>query len=401
MSTRSERRSHDRLDELTLANTRCPAELAELEQIIATASRERDSWLEMRARVRWMTASADHLRTRAERLMNLSWCLSWLETHPRDGDRALLGRVLRESQLRVPEMALDPAVTLGDIRTLLASYHRLVRRGGFSEHSEHALRMRVSLLLGELGDCLYWRARCDESFCDELSPCSGCEATDDLLLDGILHHFGSARVSAQQALDVQFHSCERPGKQARSLALRTLTLTGHHEQARQLAAEAAAALSVPSEDPSAVARLIYWAAWTGDELRAWALLCDHLPTLDSDWGRLEGHRMSFLAAGSYALGRLRDLGRGEEPMADATVGALADRWAREAMRLARLFDARNHSDNVSRYVASMLADPGWDGTTITSAPAASDCSILVGPVTGAEPSALLTALRTLRWWRRR
>lgn len=364
MASRADDALRTRFDGILQSELPGAARLDALEAMILCAAEAGDGPLEFLARTHWIRASAQQPRPPELRIANLTWCLHWMDEHPADVDRAGQVACLRDSARRIEQIALDPSVSVGEIRRLLHTYRQLRIRGGFTEHGEHALRLRVAAALSDGAEAAYQWALRLESSPDDLAPCAGCSAGDEVLLlvRSERWHRAVSVACAYAASDEP--SCGDHPFSTQAAVLPALTLTGRHEEALRMAADAWSDLMVSPDNPAAAGRIIQWRTWSGDPVGAARLVEEYLPHLDNERGRVPGWRQIFTTAAATTMRHLCDQGLGSTEIAGASAAEQRLRWAEESRERARLFDARNRSSAATRWFERRFWARPWNGGVV-------------------------------------
>lgn len=418
-----------RLAGLTRDARRADADLEELESVILHAAEAGDDRVEFDARIHWIWVSAVHHRPTELRIANLSWCLHWIDENPGLADRRAQSLCLRESARRIQQIALDPSVSIGEIRRLLHTYRQHRIRGGFSEHAEHALRVKIAWALGAAAEAAYQWALYLEAYPDDLAPCPGCAAADEiLLLVGAERWHRAAAVALEHFDRSTAPTCADHPFTVQAVSLKALSLTGHHDVATRISDEAWILLMRRPDHPVAAGMIVQWMAWSGDTAGAARRIAEYLPHLSGERGSIPGYRQTFVAAAAYTMRLLVDEGLCHSSFLDSTPAELATTWGADCRERSRRFDARNRTTTGTRSFEKLFATAPWRGQVVgpdpamplaprtdadadgssatparpvaTSSRSRTAMSSIDAPVRrpDAVPLTVGRALRTVRWW---
>lgn len=419
----------NRLAGLTRDGGRELADLEELEAVILHATSTADDRLEFDARIHWIWVSAAHHRPTEMRIANLTWCLHWIDEHPGLADRRAQSLCLRESARRIQQIALDPSVSIGEIRRLLHTYRQHRIRGGFSEHAEHALRVKIAWALGDGAEAAYQWALHLEAYPDDLAPCPGCSTADEiLLLAGAERWHRAAELALAHFDGTPAPTCSDHPFTVQAVSLMALSLTGHHDVAERVSDEAWTALMRRPDHPVAAGMIVQWMAWSGDATGAASRIGEYLPHLDGERGSIPGYRQTFAAAVAYTMRLLVDEGLCHSSVLGSTPAELATIWGADCRERSRRFDARNRTTTGTRSFEKLFATAPWRGQVVgpdramplepgirtgstaspgtpvrpvaTSSRSRTALSSIDAPVRrpDAVPLTVGRALRTVRWW---
>jgi tetratricopeptide (TPR) repeat protein len=363
------------------------AQIALAEQIMAHADAQRLTELAMQSRL-LATRAYTYGGEPAKAFVTFSWSIAEYDRDPVRYQRSthtLLWyfKNITSSLLRFPEVPLDRTYAVLD------DMERRWREGGHSMHAVYAQRHFVARHVGDTAAAAGWYEQWCTAPRDQLSDCVGCDPSGKVSWLVEQGRDEEAIALAEPVLAGWLTCSEQPHGILTNL-LTPYLRTGRLDQARDAHRQAYRLHRPHLADLADISRHLEFAATTGNEARGLEILDRHLGWLDrapSPWAALRFAASAELllrrVVATDARARVHRLRHTGRPAAEYPAGDLADELGAQADAIAARFDARNGSDVVSRFVASIRgAKPFVERLPLATAP-----SRPATPATGVQPPA--------------
>jgi hypothetical protein len=286
---------------------------------------------------------------------------------PADFDRWAIHRLHWHFKWVTSGMISHPSVPLSTMHKWLAEMEQRYRQRGYGRQTVQAQRHFVASHVGD-------NATAQEAFeawlaadRDEMSDCQACEhkGQGDWRVD--TGRDDDAIALWQPVLDGELR-CEEEPHRTLAASLLPLARLGRLDQARANHLRGYRMVRGKPNLRRSVGQHIEFAALTGNEARGLEILGQHLGWL-ADEGESALTRLAFLVAVAVLLRRLSALGHADLEIAGTdgglTAGRLLAQVEREVTELARTFDERNGSTEVTaNAVARMSRAPLVESLTL-------------------------------------
>ncbi|MFD5226535.1 hypothetical protein ACFWHT_13005 [Microbacterium sp. NPDC058342] len=400
-----------------------PAEQALVAEAVALAQEIGDERLEYQARMR-QTASANMGGLTDVMLNSFAWCLA---RHDADPNRFPLdiengaADLMWQFKWMAASLRGSPAFSAEQVAAVLDDMEAHYRKAGLGMSGVLTARFEDAWDSGRFDDAEALRVQLETTPRDDYSHCDACGRSQ---IAGFFADTGRDAESirlVEEMIEGGF-SCGEEPEHALSRVLLPYLRAGRLDEARSAHLRSYRLAKDNPDNLTIVANNIVFAAVTGNEARALALVERHLPWLAHDQLNVDGHFTALSAIG-LALDRVTETGHGDARVrgADApalerffgahdgpwTASDLADAANAAADRIGAEFDERDGTDGHATRRARLRALRGgrWDvpirSDAFVSAPAAAeprdaqgwyDRAVALGSY-GSEADALTAAAR--------
>ncbi|WP_309129717.1 hypothetical protein [Microbacterium sp.] len=355
-----------------------PAEQALVAEAVALAQDLGDEQLEYQARMR-QTASANMGGHTDVMLNSFAWCLS---RHDADPARFPLdiengaADLMWQFKWMASALRSSPAFSAAQIAAVLDDMEEHYRRSGLGMSGVLTARFEDAWDAGRHDEAERLRVQLEATPRDDYSHCDACGRSQ---VAGFFAETGrnEEAIRLVEEMIAGGFSCGEEPEHALSRVLLPYLRAGRTEDARAAHLRSYRLAKDNPDNIGIIANNLVFAAVTGNEARALALVERHLPWLAHDRLNVDGH-FAALSAIAFALGRVAEAGHGDTPVrgADApslqpffgphdgawTASELAAAAAAAAERIGADFDERDgttgHADRRARLHA--LAAESWD-----------------------------------------
>ncbi len=298
----------------------------------------------------------------ARSFVTFSWCLSEFDREPAPYHQQWQHHLLWNFKQMVSALTKFPEVPLARTYAVLDDMERRYREGGHSLQAVHKYRYVVAKHIGD-------RAETDRLYelwntvpRDDLSDCSGCDPSDQVLYLAGRDRDAEAIALAEPVLAGRLTCTEQPQTILSALMVPYLR-TGRLDEAVDAHRRSYRIQRGHLADLWDIGDHIAFCARTGNEHRGLEILRRHVDWLDKAPSPAAG--MHFAGAGAMLLRRLTALGHGaatvrRKDRGEVPVAALAEELAAYATDLAGRFDARNGTSAVGDEIARKLVAEPYD-----------------------------------------
>lgn len=355
-----------------------PAEQALTAEAVALAQELGDEQLEYQARMR-QTASANMGGLTDVMLNSFAWCLAH---HDADPQRFPLdiengaADLMWQFKWMAASLRASPAFSAQQIAAVLDDMEAHYRRAGIGLSGVLTARFEDAWASGRLDEAEALRGRLETTPRDDYSHCDACGRSQAAGFFAITGRDDQAIRLVEEMIEGGF-SCGEEPEHALSRVLLPYLRSGRLDEARAAHLRSYRLAKDNPDNLGIVANNIVFAAVTGNEARALALVERHLPWLAHDPLNVDGH-FAALSAIAFALGRVDAVGHGDAAVRGADSPTLEQFFGRRdgawtasdlaaaadaaADRIGAEFDRRDgidwHAQRRARLQA--LATQSWD-----------------------------------------
>jgi tetratricopeptide (TPR) repeat protein len=348
-----------------------PAEQALVAEAVALSLELGDEQLEYQARMR-QTASANMNGATDVMLNSFAWCLAHHDADPQrfPADLGYGGADLMwQFKWMASALRSSPAFSGEQISAVLDDMEAHYRTAGLGLSGVLTARFEDAWDAGRMDDAEELRVRLEATPRDEHSHCDACGRSQFAGFFADTERDADAIRLVEEMIEGGF-SCGEEPEHALSRVLLPYLRAGRFDEAKSAHLRSYRLAKDNPDNLRIVANNIVFAAVTGNEARALALVERHLPWLAHDGLNVDAH-FAALAAFGLALDRVAAAGHGSTPVRGADAAALvplfgehegtwsaADlataAWA-AAERIGAAFDERDESDGHARSLARLRA----------------------------------------------
>ncbi|MDF2562261.1 MAG: hypothetical protein K0R99_3707 [Microbacterium sp.] len=355
-----------------------PAEQALVAEAVALAVELGDERLEYEARMR-QTASANMGGATDVMLNSFAWCLAHHEADPQrfpadlDNGGADL---MWQFKWMAASLRSSPAFSQEQIAAVLDDMEKHYRAGGLGLSGVLTARFEDAWDAGRMEEAETLRVQLEATPRDDHSHCDACGRSQIAGFFADTDRDAEAIVLVEEMIEGGF-SCGEEPEHALSRVLLPYLRAGRVDEAKTAHLRSYRLAKDNPDNLRIVANNIVFAALTGNEARALALVEKHIAWLAHDGLNVDAH-FAALAALAVALDRVTAAGHGDTPVRGAESPALVPffgehegRWSTSdlaasawsaADRIAAAFDERDGTHGHARSLARMraLADEQYD-----------------------------------------
>jgi len=351
-----------------------PAEQALVSEAVALAVEIGDEQLEYEARMR-QTASANMNGATDVMLNSFAWCLARHDADPQrfPADLDYGGADLMwQFKWMASALRSSPAFSVEQIAAVLDDMETHYRTAGLGLSGVLTARFEDAWDAGRFEDAEALRVRLEATPRDEHSHCDACGRSQFAGFFAETDRDADAIRLVEEMLEGGF-SCGEEPEHALSRVLLPYLRAGRFDEAKSAHLRSYRLAKDNPDNLRIVANNIVFAAVTGNEARALALVERHLAWLAHDGLNVDAH-FAALAAFAFALDRVADAGHGDTPVRGAESPALAPffgehdgswtasdlaaaAWA-TAERIGADFDDRDGTEGHARSLARIRALAG-------------------------------------------
>ncbi|KNY06129.1 tetratricopeptide repeat protein [Microbacterium sp. GCS4] len=355
-----------------------PAEQALVADAVALAVELGDERLEYEARMR-QTASANMNGATDVMLNSFAWCLARHDADPQrfPADLEYGGADLMwQFKWMASALRSSPAFSVEQIAAVLDDMESHYRAAGLGQSGVLTARFEDAWDAGRLDDAEALRVQLEATPRDEHSHCDACGRSQFAGFFAETDRDADAIRLVEEMLEGGF-SCGEEPEHALSRALLPYLRAGRLDEAKSAHLRSYRLAKDNADNLRIVANNIVFAAVTGNEARALAMVERHIAWLAHDGLNVDAH-FAALGAIAVALDRVTAVGHGETPVRGADAPALAAffgahegvwdaaslaaaAWA-AAERIGAEFDRRDGTDGHARSLARLraLEDTSYD-----------------------------------------
>lgn len=355
-----------------------PAEQALVSEAVALAVEIGDERLEYEARMR-QTASANMNGATDVMLNSFAWCLAHHDADPQrfpadlDNGGADL---MWQFKWMASSLRSSPAFSQEQIAAVLDDMESHYRAAGLGVSGVLTARFEDAWDSGRMDEAEALRVQLEATPRDDHSHCDACGRSQFAGFFADTDRDAEAIVLVEEMIEGGF-SCGEEPEHALSRVLLPYLRAGRLEEAKTAHLRSYRLAKDNPDNLRIVANNIVFAALTGNEARALALVEKHISWLAHDGLNVDAH-FAALAALAVALDRVTAAGHGDTPVRGADSPALvpffgehdgawgaadlaAASWA-AAERIGRGFDERDGTDGHARSLQRMrgLAKESYD-----------------------------------------
>lgn len=370
-----------------------PAEQALVAEAVALAVEIGDERLEYEARMR-QTASANMNGATDVMLNSFAWCLAHHDADPQrfpadlDNGGADL---MWQFKWMASSLRSSPAFSQEQIAAVLDDMESHYRAAGLGVSGVLTARFEDAWDAGRMEEAEALRVQLEATPRDEHSHCDACGRSQIAGFFADTDRDAEAIVLVEEMIEGGF-SCGEEPEHALSRVLLPYLRAGRLDEAKTAHLRSYRLAKDNPDNLRIVANNIVFAAVTGNEARALALVEKHIAWLAHDGLNVDAH-FAALAALAVALDRVTAVGHGDTPVRGAESAALvpffgerdgawsaadlaAAAWA-AAERIGASFDGRDGTDGHARSLERMraLANEQYD------VPIRSDAFVAPAPTT--------------------
>jgi tetratricopeptide (TPR) repeat protein len=348
-----------------------PAEQALVSEAVALAVEIGDERLEYEARMR-QTASANMNGATDVMLNSFAWCLAHHDADPRrfpadlDNGGADL---MWQFKWMASSLRSSPAFSQEQIAAVLEDMESHYRSAGLGVSGVLTARFEDAWDAGRMDDAEALRVQLEATPRDDHSHCDACGRSQIAGFFADTDRDAEAIVLVEEMIEGGF-SCGEEPEHALSRVLLPYLRAGRVDEAKTAHLRSYRLAKDNPDNLRIVANNIVFAAITGNEARALALVEKHIAWLAHDGLNVDAH-FAALAALAVALDRVTAAGHGDTPVRGADSPALvaffgehdgawsaaelaASAWA-AADRIGAAFDERDGTDGHARSLERMRA----------------------------------------------
>ena len=355
-----------------------PAEQALVSEAVALAVEIGDERLEYEARMR-QTASANMGGATDVMLNSFAWCLAHHEADPQrfpadlDNGGADL---MWQFKWMAASLRSSPAFSQDQIAAVLDDMEKHYRAGGLGLSGVLTARFEDAWDAGRMDEAETLRVQLEATPRDDHSHCDACGRSQIAGFFADTDRDAEAIVLVEEMIEGGF-SCGEEPEHALSRVLLPYLRAGRFDEAKTAHLRSYRLAKDNPDNLRIVANNIVFAALTGNEARALALVEKHIAWLAHDGLNVDAH-FAALAALAVALDRVTAAGHGDTPVRGADSPALVPffgehegRWSAAELaasawtaadRIATAFDERDGTDGHARSLGRMraLSDEQYD-----------------------------------------
>ncbi|WAA65282.1 hypothetical protein [Microbacterium oxydans] len=348
-----------------------PAEQALVSEAVALAVEIGDDRLEYEARMR-QTASANMNGATDVMLNSFAWCLAHHDADPQrfpadlDNGGADL---MWQFKWMASSLRSSPAFSQEQIAAVLEDMESHYRSAGLGVSGVLTARFEDAWDAGRMDDAEALRVQLEATPRDDHSHCDACGRSQIAGFFADTDRDAEAIVLVEEMIEGGF-SCGEEPEHALSRVLLPYLRAGRVDEAKTAHLRSYRLAKDNPDNLRIVANNIVFAAITGNEARALALVEKHIAWLAHDGLNVDAH-FAALAALAVALDRVTAAGHGDTPVRGADSPALlaffgehdgawsaaelaASAWA-AADRIGAAFDERDGTDGHARSLERMRA----------------------------------------------
>lgn len=355
-----------------------PAEQALVSEAVALAVEIGDERLEYEARMR-QTASANMGGATDVMLNSFAWCLAHHDADPQrfpadlDNGGADL---MWQFKWMASSLRSSPAFSQEQIAAVLEDMEKHYRAAGLGVSGVLTARFEDAWDAGRMDEAEALRVQLEATPRDDHSHCDACGRSQIAGFFADTDRDTESIVLVEEMIEGGF-SCGEEPEHALSRVLLPYLRAGRPEEAKTAHLRSYRLAKDNPDNLGIVANNIVFAALTGNEARALALVEKHVAWLAHDGLNVDAH-FAALAALAVALDRVTAAGHGDTPVRGAESPALvpffgahdggwsaaelaASAWT-AAERIGAAFDERDGTDGHARRLERMraLADEQYD-----------------------------------------
>ncbi|MFE7545420.1 tetratricopeptide repeat protein [Streptomyces platensis] len=279
------------------------------------------------------------------------------DERPADFHSRALHRLHWQFKWIVYSLIGNPDIPLDAVRRWLPDMERHYRVAGHSVRPVRAAEFHLAQHLGDDGLAARLLTEWTAADRDRMSDCLACELNEQGEWQADRGDDERALATWAPVLNGE-QSCAEQPHLILALSLVPLLRLGRFDEARRNHLRGYRLARGNGSLVPALARHIEFCALTGNEARGLEILAEHAAYLDS--GEEPLSRLQLLSAAALLLRRLTELGHADRPVplpgdAPVTTQQLLTRTRDAARDLARRFDERNGTGQVSTWVAARMA----------------------------------------------
>uniref|UniRef100_UPI00109C3F7A hypothetical protein n=1 Tax=Microbacterium sp. K41 TaxID=2305437 RepID=UPI00109C3F7A len=370
-----------------------PEEQALVAEAVALAVELGDERLEYEARMR-QTASANMVGATDVMLNSFAWCLAHHDADPQrfpadlDNGGADL---MWQFKWMASSLRSSPAFSQEQIAAVLDDMEAHYRAAGLGLSGVLTARFEDAWDAGRMDDAEALRVQLEATPRDDHSHCDACGRSQFAGFFADTDRDADAIRLVEEMIEGGF-SCGEEPEHALSRVLLPYLRAGRLEDAKTAHLRSYRLAKDNPDNLRIVANNIVFAAVTGNEARALALIERHIGWLAHDGLNVDAH-FAALTAFAVALDRVVATGHGDTPVRGADASALVGLFGEHdgawtaaelataawtaAERIGAQFDERDGTDGHARSLARSrrLADESWD------VPIRSDAFVATAPAT--------------------
>lgn len=348
-----------------------PAEQALVSEAVALALEIGDERLEYEARMR-QTASANMNGVTDVMLNSFAWCLAHHDADPQrfPADLDYGGADLMwQFKWMASALRSSPAFSVDQISAVLDDMEGHYRKAGLGLSGVLTARFEDAWDAGRIDEAEALRVQLEATPRDDHSHCDACGRSQFAGFFADTDRDDEAIRLVEEMIEGGY-SCGEEPEHALSRVLLPYLRAGRFDEAKSAHLRSYRLAKDNADNLRIVANNIVFAALTGNEARALALVERHIPWLAHDGLNVDAH-FAALAAFGLALDRVTAAGHGDTPVRGADAAALvpligehqgawsadelaAASWA-AAERIGAAFDERDGTDGHARSLARMRA----------------------------------------------
>ncbi|MFD5394185.1 tetratricopeptide repeat protein [Streptomyces sp. NPDC127097] len=333
-----------------------PARNARAEELVALAETTGDRQLLLDALL-GLIDSYQFTSESGKTLVPFARLLRMWDERPGDFHSRALHRLHWQFKWIVYSLIGNPDIPLDAVRRWLPDMERHYRMAGHSVRPVRAAEFYLAQHLGDDGRAARLLAEWTAADRDRMSDCLACELNEQGEWQADRGDDERALATWAPVLNGE-QSCAEQPHLILALSLVPLLRLGRFDEARRHHLRGYRLARGNGSLVPALARHIEFCALTGNEARGLEILAEHAGYLDS--GEEPLSRLQLLSAAALLLRRLTELGHAERPVplpggAPVTTEQLLARTRETAHDLARRFDARNGTGQVSSWVTARMA----------------------------------------------
>ena len=348
-----------------------PAEQALVSEAVALAIEIGDEQLEYQARMR-QTASANMGGATDVMLNSFAWCLAHHDADPQrfpadlDNGGADL---MWQFKWMASALRSSPAFSTDQITAVLDDMESHYRAAGLGLSGVLTARFEDAWDAGRIDDAEALRVQLEATPRDDHSHCDACGRSQFAGFFADTDRDDDAIRLVEEMIEGGF-SCGEEPEHALSRVLLPYLRAGRFDEAKSAHLRSYRLAKDNPDNLRIVANNIVFAAVTGNEARALALIERHIAWLAHDGLNVDAH-FAALSAFAVALGKVAATGHGTTPVRGADAAALVPffgehdgAWSAEdlasaswgaAERIGAAFDERDGTDGHARSLARMRA----------------------------------------------
>lgn len=334
-----------------------PTKVSLLEEAVRLADLHNDVQMGFESRSQLMEAAI--FSGRIDLLMvAFAWCLAAYDRDPENFDEFDL---LWKYKWVVHQTLEFPAITRARMEEMLADMERRFRAGGHSLHAVTQQRRDLLIDMHDVEGAKQAHAAHKKTKVDFLSDCRACTRANDGDYYAMLKKWKQQLKTLEPVLAGKLTCAEQPISSA-SKAMITMLRLGQVDEAKELQQKYVKKLKLGNDHNRMASNHITFLSLTGEPAKAKRIFEKFLPEILESVSRAD--RLHLFRAGVVMLDRLGQksktvklIAHPELPAPDDKglheIAALRDWMYNDALKISRIYDARNGNDGEERITTEL------------------------------------------------